>query len=207
MAIKVVVADDHSAVRIGLASLLQGTDIKIAGEASTGKQAVTMTRKHKPQVLLLDVRLPEGDGLTALAQVRKDCPKTNVVMLSTFDNPTYVARSVALGASDYLLKGCSRRELISVIQAAAKGTGPIKAGEMTEIAELMENREIIKPFTSRETQVLRHITLALSNKEIARALGISIETVKEHVQKILMKLKFTDRTQVAVWSLREGIID
>jgi len=206
MAIKAVIADDHMAVRLGVSSLLEGSDIKIVGEASTGKQALAMTRRHKPNILLLDVRIPEGDGLKTLAQVRKQYPKTAVVMLSTYDNPTFIARSIAIGAADYLLKGCDRKSLVSVIKAAAKGTGPLKAGETLEITARMQNQERIKPMTPRESQVVRNITLGLSNRDIGSALGISIETVKEHVQKILSKLDCTYRTEVAMWALRSGVV-
>jgi len=206
MAIKAVVADDHQAVRLGVSSLLEGSEIKVVGEAATGEQALTMTRKFKPHVLLLDVRLPDGDGLTTLADVRKKVPKTAVVMLSAYDNPTYIARSVALGASAYLLKGCSRKDLVSVIQAAVKGTGPAKTGKMAEIAATMDNQELIESLTRRESQVVRNIALGLSNKEIAQALDIGYETVKEHVQNVLRKLDYRDRTQVAVWAMKKGIM-
>src|SRR5262249_37567762 len=105
MAIKVMIADDHEVVRHGLAALFQGTDLKVVAEATTGNEVVTMAKKHKPDVVLLDVRMPGLDGLEALEKLRKDLPNMHVVVLSTYDNPTYVARAVALGASDYVLKG------------------------------------------------------------------------------------------------------
>lgn len=206
MAIKAVIADDHTAVRLGVSSLLDGTDIKIVGEASTGEEAISLTRRRKPNVLLLDVRIPEGDGLKTLAEVREQCPKTAVVMLSTFDNPTYIARSIALHAADYLLKGCVRKDLVSVIRSAVKGTGPLKAGEMLDISATMQDQSVIEPMTPRESQVVRNIALGLSNRDIASALDISIETVKEHVQKILFKLDCTYRTSVAMWALRKGAV-
>ena len=144
MSINAVVADDHQVIRLGVSRLLEGSEIEIVGEATTGQQAVTMTHKSKPDVLLLDVRLPDGDGLTALPQIRKQCPETAVVMFSAYDNPTYVARSAALGASDYLLKGCSRHDLISTIRAAVKGIGPAKTGQMANIVATMENQEQIE---------------------------------------------------------------
>ena len=206
MTIKTVIADDHMAVRLGVSSLLEGSDIKIVGEASSGKQALSMTRRHKPNVLLLDVRIPEGDGLKTLSAVRTQCPQTAVVLLSTFDNPTYIARSVAIGAVDYLLKGCDRKALVSVIKSAVKGSGPSKTGEMLDIIATMQDQTLIKPMTPRESQVVRNIALGLSNRDIASALEISIETVKEHVQKILFKLDFTFRTEVAMWALRSGAV-
>jgi DNA-binding NarL/FixJ family response regulator len=206
MPITAVIADDHEAVRLGVISLLEGSEIEIVGEALTAKQVVSVTRKHKPDILLLDVRLPDSHGLAALAEVREQCPETAVVMFSGYDNPTYIARSVALGASDYLLKGCTRGELILVIEAAVSGRSPTKAGQMMDIAATMHNKKQIETLTKRQSQVVRNIALGLSNKEIARALGISYETVKEHVQQILSKLDCTHRTRVAIWAIQNGIV-
>jgi DNA-binding NarL/FixJ family response regulator len=208
MSINVVVADDHEVVRSGLESLLAGSEISIVGQASNGKEAVEEAVKHKPDVVLLDIRMPNGDGLTALDEIHRELPDTHVVMLSTYDNPTYIARSVALGASDYVLKGSSRKEIIGAIRGAVSGQAPSKAGALASIADTMSKRVALGdeevPLTNRETQVLRHVALGLSNKEIGRSLGISIETVKEHVQNILRKVGVSDRTQAAVWAVRRG---
>jgi DNA-binding NarL/FixJ family response regulator len=210
MSIKVLVADDHEVVRQGLVSLFNGSDIKIVGEAKDGDEAVTLARKFRPQVVLLDIRMPQVDGLTTLEKLRSEMPDTKVVMLSTYDNPTYVARAVALGASDYVLKGSSRQELITAVTAAVRGESPSKVGELRRVAGAMATRQASAdediPLTNRETQVLRHMALGLSNKEIGRSLTISIETVKEHVQNILRKIAVTDRTQAAVWAVRKGLV-
>jgi DNA-binding NarL/FixJ family response regulator len=208
MSVKVLVADDHEVVRRGLASLFAGSDIKVVAEAKTGEEAIKLTKKHKPDVVLLDIRMPDIDGLDALEKIRKDRPEQRVVMLSTYDNPTYVARSVALGASDYVLKGSSKNELVAAISAAAHGQPATKAGELRRVHQAMNVREPSDdvPLTQRELQVLRHIALGLSNKEIGRSLGISVETVKEHVQNILRKIAVSDRTQAAVWAVRKGLV-
>ena len=210
MSIKLLVADDHEVVRHGVASLLNGSDIKIVAEAASGEEAMQMARKHRPQVVLLDIRMPQSDGLATLEQLRLEMPETKVVVLSTYDNPTYVARAVALGASDYVLKGSSRQDLITAITAAAKGESPSKAGELRRVAGAMATRQATGDddvsLTNRETQVLRHMALGLSNKEIGRSLTISIETVKEHVQNILRKISVSDRTQAAVWAVRKGMV-
>jgi len=160
--------------------------------------------------VLLDIRMPDTDGLAALEQIRKRSPDARVVMLSTYDNPTYIARAVALGASDYVLKGSSREDLVATIQAAAAGESPCRSGELRRIAGAMKVRQVIDdddvPLTQRETQVLRHVALGLSNKEIGRSLEISVETVKEHVQNILRKIAVSDRTQAAVWAVRKGLV-
>jgi len=210
MSVKLLIADDHEVIRTGLATLLEGTDIQIVGQATTGKEAIKLAEQLKPDVVLLDIRMPDGDGLAALEKLRAKVPNSRVVMLSTYDNPTYIARAVALGASDFVLKGSTREALIETIMAAAAGESPSRAGELRRIAGAMKVRQVVDddevPLTQRETQVLRHVALGLSNKEIGRSLEISVETVKEHVQNILRKIAVNDRTQAAVWAVRKGLV-
>ncbi|PHS00769.1 MAG: DNA-binding response regulator [Blastopirellula sp.] len=210
MTINVLVADDHEVVRSGLASLFKGTDISIVAEATDGNEALEKTLECKPDVVLLDIRMPQADGLSALEKIQKAAPETRVVMLSTYDNPTYVARSVALGACDYVLKGSPRESIIGAIEAAATGAETSSDSIMNRIRGAMAKRQDARtndvPLTNREMQVLRHLALGLSNREIGRSLGISIETVKEHVQNILRKTDVTDRTQAAVWAVRRGMV-
>lgn len=210
MSVKLLVCDDHEVIRTGLATLLAGTEIEIIGEAANGKDALKQALKLKPDVILLDIRMPDGDGLATLEKIRAKMPTVKIVMLSTYENPTYVARSVALGANDYVLKGSSRDDLITTLRAAAAGESPCHAGELKRIATAMKVRQAMDdddvPLTQRETQVLRHVALGLSNKEIGRSLEISVETVKEHVQNILRKIAVSDRTQAAVWAVRKGLV-
>jgi DNA-binding NarL/FixJ family response regulator len=210
MSIKILVCDDHQVIRTGLASLFAGTEIEIVGEADNGKEALKQAQRLKPDVILLDIRMPDGDGLSTLEKLRAKVPESKVVMLSTYDNPTYIARAVALGASDYVLKGASRDDIIATIVGTFKGEGPSRGGELKKIAATMKVRQIVDdddvPLTQRETQVLRHVALGLSNREIGRSLEISVETVKEHVQNILRKIAVSDRTQAAVWAVRKGLV-
>jgi DNA-binding NarL/FixJ family response regulator len=212
MTVRLLIADDHEVVRQGLASLLADTDVQIVAEASRPGEAIDMARQHKPDVALLDIRMMEGgdDGLTALETIHKDVPDTRVVMLSAFDNPTYIARAHALGAADYLLKGCTRDQLLSTIHAVAGQNGASAHGELSKVAGTMATRKKSEDdeasLTQRETQVLRHLALGLSNKEIAKSLAISVETVKEHVQHVLRKIGVNDRTQAAVWAVRKQIV-
>ncbi|MBM4001161.1 MAG: response regulator transcription factor [Planctomycetes bacterium] len=210
MSIRLWIADDHEVVRQGFRCLFSGTDIEVVGEATNGKQAVQDVTRHKPDVILMDVRMPDVDGLEALEKLRKKLPDFPVVMISSFDNPTYVARSVALGASDFVLKGSPRTEIISAISRAAKHEGPPESSMLVQVKHAMSHRSDRPandvPLTNRELQVLRHIALGLSNREIGRSLDISVETVKEHVQNILRKIEATDRTQAAVWAVKRGLV-
>ena len=210
MTIRLVVADDHEVVRTGLTSLLKGEDIEVVDQAANGEEAVAKALQHRPDVVLMDIRMPVCDGLTAMEEIREKLPETNVVILSTYDNPTYVARSVALGAADFVLKGSSRQELVESITRAAKGEEPSDSSILRRVKRVMRRRHDRDddgiPLTNRELQVLRHVALGLSNREIGQSLGISIETVKEHVQNILRKLDVNDRTQAAVWAVRRGVV-
>ncbi|MEN6457752.1 MAG: response regulator transcription factor [Thermoguttaceae bacterium] len=210
MSVRVLICDDHEVIRTGLASLFAGTEIEIVGEAANGKDALRLAQRDKPDIVLLDIRMADGDGLATLEKMRSKVPESKVVMLSTYDNPTYVARSVALGAADYILKGAPREALIGTIMAAAAGESPSRFGELKKVAAAMKVRQVLDdedvPLTQRETQVLRHVALGLSNREIGRSLEISVETVKEHVQNILRKIAVSDRTQAAVWAVRKGLV-
>jgi DNA-binding NarL/FixJ family response regulator len=210
MSVRLLICDDHEVIRTGLAALLAGTEIEIIGEAATGKDSLRLAIKDKPDVVLLDIRMPDGDGLSTLEKIRSKAPECKVVMLSTYDNPTYIARAVALGASDYVLKGSPREDIINTIMATASGESPCRHGELRKVQTTMKMRQAIDdddvPLTQRETQVLRHVALGLSNREIGKSLEISVETVKEHVQNILRKITVSDRTQAAVWAVRKGLV-
>jgi len=207
--IRVLVADDHEIVRHGLKSVFKDSEICIVGEATDAAEAVTLTSEQRPDVVTLDVRLGAGDGLDAIKAIREANPDTRIVMLSSFDSPTYIARAVSAGASDYLLKTASRKDLIEAVTNAARGLPPARSGEFRRISRSMANKslpdDIDVPLTPRETQVLRLVAMGLSNQEIADSLEISIETVKEHVQNLLRKLSVNDRTQAAVWAIRHGL--
>lgn len=210
MTIRLMIADDHAVVRSGLNCLLENTDVEIVGEAGNGEEAVALVEQCDPDVVLMDVRMPTTDGLQALDRIRGQRPETRVVMLSTYDNPTYVARSVALGAFDYLSKECSRDELLEAIQRAASGKRETdEESIMGRVTSSMQKRPVdndqMPALTRREHQVLRHLALGLSNREIARSLSISVETVKEHVQNVIRKLQVGDRTEAAVWAVRRGM--
>jgi DNA-binding NarL/FixJ family response regulator len=210
MSIRLLIADDHEVVRCGLKTLVQGTEIEVVAEAATGEEAVKLTAKHNPDVVLLDIRMPDGDGLTALGRIKLDHPDTAVLMLSTYDNPTYVARAVALEAAGYVLKGAPRERLLETIRIASRGESAWTRDELRRVTGALAtprlSADVEVPLTKRESEVLRQLALGLTNKEIAQALDISYETVKEHVQHILRKVGVSDRTQAAVWAVRKGLV-
>jgi DNA-binding NarL/FixJ family response regulator len=208
--INLLIADDHEVVRSGLRTLLAGTEIQVMAEVGTGEDAVKYAMENSPHVVLLDIRMPNGDGLTALGRIKLEKPDMPILMLSTFDNPTYIARSVALGANGFLLKGCSREELLAAIRTAAKGESAWTRDELRRVTGALATprlaADVEVPLTQRESEVLRQLAYGLTNKEIAQALHISYETVKEHVQHILRKIGVSDRTQAAVWAVRKELV-
>jgi DNA-binding NarL/FixJ family response regulator len=210
MAIKVLIADDHEVVRAGLKSLIEGEGIQVIAEANNGVTAYKLAMKHRPDLVLLDVRMPDGDGLSCLGRIKLEQPELPVVMFSGIDNPTYLARALALGASGYLSKTADQKQIISAIRAAAAGDSLWTREELRRVtgalAPLRKAGDVEVTLTKRESEVLKQLALGLTNREIAQSLKISYETVKEHVQHILKKVGVSDRTQAAVWAVRQNLV-
>lgn len=213
MSLKVVIVDDHEVAREGLAALLRASGFTIAQLCADVESAVTFLKSLNPvDVLLVDVRIPGSGGLAILEKLREFDSKIPVVFVSSYDNPTYIARAAALGARDYLLKSGLRNNLHRCITLAVEGSCPPEGSRLAEVRQMMAEQVDVStlppelPLTSREAQVLRHVALGLSNKEIARSLKISVETVKEHVQNVLRKINAADRTDAAVRAVRLGIV-
>jgi DNA-binding NarL/FixJ family response regulator len=207
--IKVLIVDDHNIVRAGIRTILEDAGMTVVNEATGGDEAVKMTRKLKPDLVVMDVRMPGGDGLNALGRIKLEKPEQAVVMYSAYDNPTYVARAVALGANGYVLKTSPTAKLVDSLVRVAAGENIWTREELRRVTGALTTPrltgEVEVPLTQRESEVLRQVSLGLTNKEIAKALDISYETVKEHVQHILRKIGVADRTQAAVWAVRQGI--
>jgi DNA-binding NarL/FixJ family response regulator len=213
-----LIAHPKALIRAGLRAMLVKTGIAVVGEADDGRTALALTRKLRPGVLLVDVGVVDGsgmDGFELLAKVRETSPGTKLIGMSAVENPTYMARAIAAGVSDFLCEDVTGQQLVTAIEHAAVGKAPSGTGPFASVVASLSkatqrNRAAesagIVPLSPREMQVLSHIGYGLSNDEIARALGISVETVKEHVQGILRKLAVKDRTQAAVWAVRSGVV-
>ncbi|MFG0262217.1 MAG: response regulator transcription factor [Novipirellula sp. JB048] len=213
MSKKLLVVDDHEAVRCGLEYLFDGDSIRLDVSTSNATDALARLVEGSFAAVVLDIRMPEMDGLELLEKIRQAELDVPVVVLSGYDNPTYIARAAALGANDYILKSTERQGMIEAVSRAIDAQGAVPEGRFHQIREKMLNQVDLAqfacdwPLTARESQVLLHIALGLSNKEIAKSLSISVETVKEHVQNILRKLGANDRTDAAVKAVRVGLID
>ena len=210
MSKKMLIVDDHEIIRLGLRSMLEGTDLEITAEATTAAEALSSIEGSLPDVVLMDIRMEGGDGLNALGRMKLDHPDLPIVLFSAYDNPTYIARAVALGASGYVLKSAPRERLIEALQTAVAGESAWTREELRRVTGALAtprlSQDIEVPLTQRESEVLRQMALGLTNKEIAKMLGISYETVKEHVQHILRKIGVSDRTQAAVWAVRKNLV-
>lgn len=213
MSLTVFVVDDHEATRYGTRVFLERSGILLCGEADTAEGALSDPAVFQANVVLTDIRLPGSDGLTLLAQLRELEPAIRVILYTGYDNPTYFARARALGAMGLILKSDPLGLLIDALQNVARGGDCWDREQRRRHAishslrpthGLAADNEVA--LTHRETDVLIHLANGLSNKEIALTLGIGYETVKEHVQHVLRKLGVTDRTQAAVWAVRQQLV-
>ena len=210
MGIKLLAVDDHEIVLMGLRVALEGSEVSIIGEVGSAAEAIKAVNARRPDVVLMDIRMEGGDGLNTLGRLKLDFADLPIIMFSAYDNPTYIARAVALGAAGFVLKNATREKLLEVIRKAATGESAWTREELRRVTGALAaprlSGDIEVPLTQRESEVLRQMALGLTNKEIAKMLGISYETVKEHVQHILRKIGVTDRTQAAVWAVRKNLV-
>lgn len=210
--VTVILADDHAIWRGGVASLLEDTEFRVVAQATSGREAVEQTQKFRPDIVLMDIRMAGGDGLEALVSIKRELPRTAVVMLTTYDNPTYLARAVAGGATGYLLKGIEINGFLAALRAVAGGEMLLSREELKRSLHAIDERttdaaQLIQPLSRRETQVLQLLATGLSNREIAAILFVAESTIKTHVEHIIGKVGVSDRVQAAVWAARQGLVD
>jgi NarL family two-component system response regulator LiaR len=208
--IRVLIADDHAVVRQGLRAFLDlQEDIDVVGEATNGVEAVEQTRQLLPDVVLMDLVMPEMDGIEATRKIRALSPRTQVIVLTSFAEDEKVFPSIKAGALGYLLKDVSPADLVKAIQAAHRGEAqlhPEIARKLMDEFSTRAREPIPDDLTARELEVLRLIARGQSNRQIAEQLVISEKTVKTHVSNILSKLHLADRTQAAIYALRKGLV-
>ncbi len=201
--VRILIVDDHFIVRIGLMTTIKmSPDLMVVAEASTGAQAIELYRRNLPDIVLMDVRLPDFSGIEATAALRQEFPDARIIIISTFDTDEDVYRAFQAGACGYLLKNVLGEELARAIQAVHVGQRHIPP----EIARRLSEHTPGSDLTPRETEVLQFLVKGLSNKEIADLLGFTENTAKFHVKSILGKLQASDRTEAATAALQRGIL-
>ena len=208
--IRLLLADDQEIVRHGVKAILADTEIKVVAEATTAPAAVKSALEKEVDVVLLDIRIPDGDGLAVLGRIKLDRPDLPVVLFSAFDNPASVAKAVAMGASGFLLKGCDRQELLDTVRAAAAGKGTWSKELLRRASLTMRAPQVggslEASLSTTEREILRHISQGLTNKQIAAAMDSKEMIIREHVKQILRKLGLESRTQAALWALRNNLV-
>ena len=204
--IRVVLADDHVVVRAGLRAMLEGDEeIDIVGEAANGTEAIALARRVEPDVILMDLRMPDVDGVTATATIREQEPDVHVLVLTTYETDADIVRAVGAGATGYLLKDATRDEVLRAIRSAAAG----EAALASRVASRLMNRMRApgeEALTAREIEVISLVARGQTNKEIANALYLSEATIKTHLLHVFAKLGVDDRTEAVTVAAKRGIL-
>lgn len=211
--IRVVIADDHRLILEGLRMVLERSEMEVIGTATTGRQAVDLVLNLKPDVVILDIRMPDMDGLQALEGIKKARNQTAVIMLTSYPHPDYLARAVALGSAGFLSKDCDPSQIPDAVMAVVAGEAIVdfellQASLGVSLPSHASNQtgDVGAPtLTQQEFRILTLIAEGFSNNEIADTLSVSRNTVKSHVQNIFRKLGVSDRTQAAIFAIRRGL--
>jgi DNA-binding NarL/FixJ family response regulator len=201
--IRILTVDDHPVVRDGLAAMIASqSDMELVAEGSTGREAIALFETYRPDITLMDLRLPDMDGIDAIVAIRNKFPHARVIVLTTYLGDVQALRSLKAGAFGFLLKGTLRRDLLDTIRAVHGGVRRVPAEVASEMAEYAADDAL----TPREIEVLQHVARGNANKVIAGRLGISEDTVKAHLKSILSKLSANDRTHAVTIAMRRGFI-
>ncbi|WP_418791507.1 response regulator [Phosphitispora sp. TUW77] len=214
--LRVLLADDHVLFRRGVADVLASrANLVVVGEAENGLQAVELAKETKPDLILMDIAMPHIDGLEAMRQIKQEMPEVKIVMLTISDDDGDLFEAIRSGAQGYLLKDLKEHQLFDMIEGVSRGeaffSGVVAARILQELGHPMwegtQETEVLDPLTKREVEVLELLVQGLSNKEIGSALNITTGTVKNHLTNILDKLHLHNRVQVAVYAVREGLVE
>lgn len=215
---RLIVVDDHDLVRSGLKGLLSDQeDFEVVGEAANGREAVELCRQMRPDLVVMDVRMPEMDGLSATREIGRRFEDVSVLLLTTYENEDYLLEAIRAGAAGYVLKDAPESQLINAIRKVLDGEPTLNrrlatellrrlANEVRDVFPMQKPADLPEPLTSRELEVLRLLALGHTNRQIAEELVISLGTVKNHVEHVRAKLGVSDRTQAVVKALEHGII-
>jgi DNA-binding NarL/FixJ family response regulator len=204
--IRVLLADDHGVIRDGLGRLIEALeDVELAGTASDGAEAVERARTLQPDVILMDLEMPNMDGIEATRRILEERPETAVLVLTSFSDRSRILGALDAGARGYLLKDVASEEVAAGIRAAARGEAPLDPRAARTILAARSEPDPLGAFSAREREVLTLLAEGLPNKLIARRLEISEKTVKSHLTRIFRELDVTDRTQAALWAERQGL--
>ena len=201
--IRLLVVDDHPAFRMGLTALIESeVDMTVVAETGDGRKAIEVFRREKPDVVLMDLRLPDFSGVEAIIALRKEWPECRVIVVTTYDADEDIYRAIQSGAQSYLLKDMSKEEIVRTIRAVHAGERPLPANVANRLADRLNREEL----SQRELEVLHLLVKGRSNKEIAAGLLISEDTVKSHLKSLFSKLDVQDRTEAAITAIRHGIV-
>ncbi len=213
--ITLLIVDDHPMVRNGLRSMLTAAGFDVVGEAENGEEALQKIAQLKPVVTLMDVRMPDMDGITALEHINAQKYQTRVIMVTTYKNTTYLVRALAAGADGFVIKDITPDELMATVKAVAAGESRVDRSFLQSVLNSLENEtdtdteqdsDFMNPLTPRELEVLQLIVEGLPNQAIAKVLGISLYTLKGYVHTIFQKMYVSDRSQAAVKAIRLGLV-
>lgn len=213
--IRVLLADDHTVLRQGIAQVLESqADMTVVAQAKNGLEAVNLTKKYRPNVALLDINMPEMDGVEATRHITTELPETGVIILTMYRRDDYIFEAIKAGASGYLLKEVELSELLRAVRAVARGEAVIDAAIAGRVmAELRSSRTLVKETTSeeslaeRDVEILQLLAQGLSNQEIADQLSLSEKTVRNRLSLVFRQLHLKNRTEAALYAMREGLID